>query len=96
MRTGKSRTISRTRLSVLALAGAVAAVTASQGAFAMLTAEDLERARAHDGSQGIHAVSLGKPGHVILKRETRAKPLGYSTTAGPVGRVPVDKGKDRD
>lgn len=94
MRSNNSRIISRTRVSALALA-AVLAAAASDGAFAMLTAEDPERSASHSGSQGVHAVSLGKPGHVILKREARSEPFGYSTAGDRVGRLPADKGQER-
>ncbi len=56
MRTNDSRTISKARLSVLALAAGFAAATASQGAFTMLTTHDLERCGAHNSTQGVQAV----------------------------------------
>lgn len=95
MRSKDSRIINGTRISVFALATGLAAAIASEGALAMLSAEDLDRAVSHSGPAGVHAVSPGKPGRVILEQDARNEPLGYSVVGGPVGRLPGNDGDER-
>ncbi len=87
------RYVTGRRLSALALAGALAAATASEGAFAMLTSTDVEHMnREAELSQGkVGLVDLGRPGPVILEPEPRSGPLDYDPVAGRVGRMPVDR-----
>ena len=81
------------RLWGLALAGALAAATASEGAFAMLTSTDIDQMdRDAQLSQGqVRHVDLGRPGPVILDSEPRSGPLDYESIGGRVGRIPVDR-----
>ena len=79
------------RLSGLALAGALAAATASEGAFAMLTSADVERMnRDAELAQGqVSLVDLGRPGPVILEPEPQSAELDYEPVDGRVGPIPV-------
>ena len=81
------------RLSGLALAAAIAAATASEGAFAMLTSADVEHMnRETAGNQDkVNLVDLGRPGPVILEPEPRSGALDYQPIGGRVGRIPVDR-----
>lgn len=81
------------RLSGLALAGALAAATTSEGAFAMLTSADVEHMnRDSEHGQGeVSLVDLGRPGPVILEPESRSGELDHEPIGGRVGRIPADR-----